>query len=1300
MLSALTAKEQLSADTPLLLFDCIMADGTFQRWSTRGVTWNGNPYDGRVVRHNIFEAQLASDTQIGGAPKLSFELANADSWFSEIDRSTGFKGGQLTVQVVFFDAEAGTPSTDGIVVFRGLLNPPETVTETTFRLTAMNRISMQRSVVPNVRIQRMCPWRFPSTPTQRLEAVDGGQARGKYSPFYRCGYSPDQTGGVGNLNGSQAFTECSRSRSDCEARGMFTADSSNRATARFGGIEFVPPTIVVRGAGQKNTQLSAVQDNTASYNNFVPLIYGTQWHVPDVVFSRNDGNLTRMEVLLGMGEIEGVISVLVNDIQIPMGVNGQNMTATGWYNLVTSGTRNGGLDSNFVGANSAPAGDPYGSMAYLSVVVPNRINDGTSIPQIQVLMNGLRLAQFDVQGNAVGEQFCSNPVWVLLDVVMRFGYSKHEIDFGSFALSAAYADELITVDDPVGGSVLLPRFQCNFALKSSQTAGDVIKAIRNASRVYLVLNDSGLLEARIENTFALSHPTIPAGSNSTNPFNRGWPSYEFDARSIARVANGGSSVRLTRRGAQDTPNRLSVEFQDSFNQYQQDSLSLADDDDVDLCGQEIAVQWSALGISTFSQASRMLLLGLNRLISGNLQIEFETSVKALGLVPGDLITVTYAKENLERTPFRIVKTAPGNSFRTAAITAQLHDDTWYSDSPTGIVGGLGRQSGRGSGLPAPVAGTVRDSYGSLQLGVTEAEFTGSTGSADVQLAVAFTIPSGQPSQLSAPLLGLSPVVSPTGGTVAGGNVFFYAVSAVDGSGGESALSFVAQANTASGSNANSVLLDGIVLPVGGLSFHVYRGSNPALLFRIASAQTTAPAFIDTGFTPQALVPPDPQFDHVNLYWRWELLAETPATIHSLNTAGNSSLQLKVDNYVSSTIRITRGTGAGQERSISGNAATTLSLSAPWLTEPDSTSYFSIVENSWRPAAQGSSTPLTFTVPERIGSGVHLSALAANAANEEAQYDLSPLTRWVIGQSGGLLADFDVPPAPSFGLSLSPSRGGVLNMSPIGFATLLNTNSAIAGTCTFHVYDELNGVEPSALTVALGAGDLAVASTASLSTGELVQIGQEILSVTALSPDGTVAVTRGIHGTTPASYPIGTLMYPLTDKVVIVPFVKGFFGSAASGDWKYSLELPDVRIASVEMFMTNAFGAGAVAANSYTGTNDNGLRTLAGGQLSFQITGYLAVQTAAGPGTSVDLNRAVRDIYAVVGTPSTGAAIQCQLNRNGLAYATVSFDAGATTSHVVSGFGLPILHSGDWLTLDVTSVGTTNPGSDLTLIARF
>ena len=77
MQSPYTAKEILTADTPVFLFDCTMADGSQQRWSSQTIQLSGHQYDGRVMKHNLFEAQVASDTQIGGSPKLSFELANA-----------------------------------------------------------------------------------------------------------------------------------------------------------------------------------------------------------------------------------------------------------------------------------------------------------------------------------------------------------------------------------------------------------------------------------------------------------------------------------------------------------------------------------------------------------------------------------------------------------------------------------------------------------------------------------------------------------------------------------------------------------------------------------------------------------------------------------------------------------------------------------------------------------------------------------------------------------------------------------------------------------------------------------------------------------------------------------------------------------------------------------------------------------------------------------------------------------------------------------------------------------------------
>ena len=380
-----TLKESEAPPTPLFLFACTLSSGTVEYWATHAVTYNGTSYPARLLKHNLYDLRASSNDGLDGTTLISVTLANADSFYSQIEREVGFKGAQLTIQFLFYDLTGGVAALEERVMFHGVANPPDEITETSFRVSFNNRLSLQRILLPETQMLRLCPWIFPSNVTQRQEALNGG-AKGSYSTLYKCGYSPDLTGGAGNLNAGAPYTSCDYSRASCVARGMFSTDQNSKVTARFGGIEFVPAQILVRGFGEKSSQLSSVQDNLAIYNNSVPLVYGTAWYEPPIVFARNDGNLTRMEVLLGMGQIDSVITVLVNGINIPQGRSGVNMTATGWFNVITAGTRNGAFDPNFTDGNGIPLGDPYGSMAMMSVVTPNAISDGSSLPSIRVLL--------------------------------------------------------------------------------------------------------------------------------------------------------------------------------------------------------------------------------------------------------------------------------------------------------------------------------------------------------------------------------------------------------------------------------------------------------------------------------------------------------------------------------------------------------------------------------------------------------------------------------------------------------------------------------------------------------------------------------------------------------------------------------------------------------------------------------------------------------------------------------------------------------------------------------------------------
>src|SRR5207245_4849498 len=137
--------------------------------------------------------------------------------------------------------------------------------------------------------------------------------------------------------------------------------------------------------------------------------------------------------------------------------------------------------------------------------------------------------------------------------------------------------------------ITVPRFQCNFALKRRRTAADIIRGVRNAARLFLTYGSGGLLTLRVANTLLLQQPSKANSSNSSSLLNGGWPKYEFGdgtegTSGILRRDSGAPSLRLWSRSTADTPNRFALEFQDSFNEYQQDSLSLVDVDDVTRVG--------------------------------------------------------------------------------------------------------------------------------------------------------------------------------------------------------------------------------------------------------------------------------------------------------------------------------------------------------------------------------------------------------------------------------------------------------------------------------------------------------------------------------------------------------------------------------------------------------------------------------------------------------------------------------------------------------------------------------------------
>ena len=1306
-------KQQGVADTPLVLFECVMPGGDVQRWSTHHVVLGDNQYAARILRHDLFEMQLSAEDAMDGVTQLTLTLANADSLLSELNAAVGFKGSQLTVYFGFADIRNSIVSTETIVLFRGLAGDPDEITESSLTLSFLNKLSLQKVPVPDVRIQRNCPWSFPASKYQRSEASNGG-SNGRYSRFFRCGYSADISGGVGNLNAGQAFVSCDKTRSQCIQRGMFDRDSSGNVTRRFGGFEFVPSVTDVRSAGDKTYHISPLLSNSAKYNDPVPLVYGTAWLKTPLSFARNDGNLTHMEVILASGNIQGVLKVIVNDVEIPQTVGGSDMTATGWFSSLSTGSRVGEFNMTFTDPDGNPLGDPGGNIAMLSVVVPNRICAGTSIPTVQVLLQGIQIDSFDVSGSYVQTGFSNNPAWVLLDLLRRSGWSTGELDLPSFATAAAYCQELINTTDPNGNPLLVPRYACNLVLTKRQSAAAVIRGIRVASSLMLRYGTNGLLQLLPEATMAVQQQNLPDGSNSLGPLNSGWPVYEFSDSSasfsgIVRRSDGSSSVRITSRSIAEISNRLSVEFQDEANEYQQDSLSVVSQDDLSLIGYEVSSQSTALGLPNYNQASRVLLRQLDKLTKGNLFVEFQSSFQAIKIRPGDIITLTYVKDGFDRLPFRVTKVAPSLNYQLVTILAQIHNDDWYSDS-LATLEAAGRQPSSHVQIPRPLLGVVPRVEGSgftetFDFAIDEQIQANQDGSATDTIGVSFSEPTKPTNKtISLPLLSLAPGVQSSGGSLRGQQVLYYAVTGTDATGAEGTPSFIVRAQIPAGTNSNSVSITDLSFPRTVQTFNVYRGINPQSLYQIASGLPLAERFTDTGLVARPRGLPDSSFDHANFYYRYEYAGPFTATDGSKTSISCQDMGAVGQAYFNMVARIVEGAGKGQERQISANDATTLTITPAWTTVPDSTSQFVISESSWKFAAVSATSPAKFQIPYRAGNVLQITGRAANVLNQESSPDLCPLTRVALGNQE---PDFGVPGSPAF--VLNAPGGGELTLSDVGFTDLNNVGSVTSGTLSLYFINELSGSSGYNLVAPLDANSqiLSLDKVSGEMVGSDFQIGTELVSVLSVDASAvSCTVLRGIFNSTITAHAAGELLWTVGRSVAVVPFAPNFFENRASVNYLHSLLIPDIRVVAAEFFVTNSFGDSQLQQQCYTQLAARGLRTLSGGQLALQTNGSVTTQFNAAPPLVVQADHAVRDIRANLGRAAQGYRVSVTLLQAGQVYCTLQIAPNDVESPILDGVELPALRKLSSLSMNISLQpiggyqGAPVPPKDLTVTIRF
>jgi len=895
-----------------------------------------------------------------------------------------------------------------------------------------------------------------------------------------------------------------------------------------------------------------------------------------------------------------------------------------------------------------------------------------------------------------------------LDILRRTGWKLDELDLASFNAAASFCDELVDARDANGILRQVRRFETNLVLKRRYSVGELLRSIRIGALLFLYFQPDGKLAIRPETSIGLQQPLKPEGSNATEDLNGGWATYEFgdgltQANGILLNSKLEPDFRIFSKPNQDSPNRVTFEIQDSLNEFQQDSISIADTDDIRIRRQEITQALAAVGVPNFPQAQRICQTWLNKSISGNVFLEFKTSVRGFHIRPGDLITLTYQRYGFERTIFRVTEFQFSPRLDVMKVVCQLHQDHWYSDNAQIRYDRSRLFSWRTSAARA-VCGTLVDE-GEISFDASESIGVDAHGSQRCALRIPFIRPNSETGATSGiPLVTFSYSVQTSGGNLAQGS-YFYGLTTVDDGGNESGLSSLIPVRIGGLSDENQVTLEGISVAAGAVSLNLYRGASPHRLLRIISGAPVTDSIADSGALAQPLLPPDSNFSRLRGWYRQNFLVDQTPTSWTSNTIARTGLNLAENRWTGKKLYIRSGKGLGQELTILSNTADTITLDRNWETTPDATSKFAIVDTTWTQSTESDTDQITIMLPLQPASSFEVSLRSVSKDNSELDNLESPSLIWQVGVGSASNNDTGVPSTPGFGFGLIEQ--GTVSIGGIAFQTLENLASVYIGQLGILFWSELEAPTPLSLGFELFPEDSEVTLeglSAPLPSGSLFQVHEEIFETVGEPLSGNIySVLRARYKTTAEAHAEASGVFVLTRREMTIPFAPGYFNSSSAVGFRYNFRMPNVRISGADFVLHNRFGPSERSEEAYTGFTNYGVRTLSGGQITMNLQGYLAIEASAGNSFLLDRGTVVRDVSAYVQEPPTGGDVEILVRLNGDPYCELTIESGSHVAAAVSKFNVQPLPAGGTLSFDVLNVPPASagtPGRDLTVLLQI
>lgn len=388
-----------------------------------------------------------------------------------------------------------------------------------------------------------------------------------------------------------------------------------------------------------------ILDNTMSNEVTYPIIFGRNKVAGNVIWYKSDGDNIQKIIVLGIGPINSVSDVRINDIPIA-DLPGCSYTAY-------LGTPNQAVDSR---AGSEVKG--LRNIAYLAVTFAPSEKLSGSTQTVTCIVEGLKMKTWD-GASWSGETYSQNPAACYRKLLTMpredGGAGASESEINDAAFGEVYDNCAALIDDGEGGTHA--RHQFDFIFDAQKPMRDAITEILQPYGMFSTVDEKinlGILKAE-SSVYAFTEDNIDADS---------FRYYQISKDESYNEVN----VKYTDPDQNDVG--IDVPARDLVDQIATGAIRPGD--------------FSFLGISRFTEASRRAEFIKNESNVNTWMCEFDVDIDALHNTVGDVVTITHTLPGWTAKPVRIMEITEMGNFKRHII-AKEENSSIYNDAQSAVI---------------------------------------------------------------------------------------------------------------------------------------------------------------------------------------------------------------------------------------------------------------------------------------------------------------------------------------------------------------------------------------------------------------------------------------------------------------------------------------------------------------------------------------------------------------------------------------------------------------------------------------